>query len=102
MFRGQELTIAEEHVAGVQSTGDAVEPSALRVIAHRNLGGTERLHGLGGELNIAEKVDLREFSEADFLFYLVTIAHLNHVARLADSKALRVQIEGPKVIARRH
>ena len=95
-----ELLAAKRDVADAESLGDSVKPSSLGEVADRGLVLAEGLDRLGGELDAPEEVDLAGFSDADFLDDLVLLLDLQDVARLADVKALGVEIERAQVVAR--
>ena len=69
-------------------------------VGDRDLVFTEGLEGLGGELDVAEEADLAGFTNANLLDNFVLLLDLQDVPRLADVKALGVEIEGTEVVSR--
>lgn len=93
LFGERELGATEEDVLLVEAVGDAVEPAALGEVADGDAGFAEGLDGLGGELDVAEEVDLAEFADADLLEEAVLFPDLKDFAALADAEALGIEVE---------
>src|SRR5271168_576543 len=102
MSSRDKLALTQEHIARVQAARDAVKPPALRKIAQRHFGCAKRLDCLRRELHVPEQIDLRYFAQPDFLLERIAILHLNHSSRLPNPESLRVQIQRPKIVSRRH
>ncbi len=97
-----ELAAAEANVFGVEAGGDAVEPAAHGEVGNGDAGFAEGLDGLGGDLNVAEEVDLADFADANFLNDVVFFLHLQDFTGFAHAHALGVEVEGLEVVARGH
>src|SRR5581483_9744581 len=53
------------------------------------------------KLHIPEQVDLRYLPKPDLLFQLIAVANLDDISRFTYAHSLRVQIQGPQILARR-
>ena len=97
-----ELATAEGYVFGIEAGSDAVEPAAHGEVGDGDAGFAEGLDGLGGDLDVAEEVDLVDFADADFLDDAVFFPDLQDFTGFAHAHALGVEVEGLEVVARGH
>ena len=57
-FRKPKLRPPQEDVLRIERAGHAIEPTALREVAYRYLGGAERLNCLRRHLDVAHQAEL--------------------------------------------
>ena len=88
------LGLPEKHVLGSESVRRAIKPAALREVTDRYFRFTQRLNGLGGDLNIAHKVKLADFVDTDFLKQCLLFPDLEDAAAFANAETLRVGKSG--------
>src|SRR5205085_5600176 len=92
LFRETELRSAQKDVFRVKSCRDAVKPPAHGKVTDWNPRLAESLDGLSRELNVTHDVQLANFAQSHFDFFVLSVSNLEDLGAFTHTSALGVQV----------